>query len=179
MVNCFVLPYSPINAPISSSFAGALRWINISSSSSGALMTRPLNSANYTELFKGVRFSEVLPRVRREFLSWKKGGGGYFIATETQLPEKKKYRNYHWNHNCTWSNNMPLVTSRYKVETKQIACAKRGRTCNRCQGKGKCATGAKRNKMRLRKVKILLVLLLLLVTVSKRSAFFVSGGARY
>ena len=66
VVNCFVLPCSPINAPISSSFAGALRWINISSS---ALMARPLNSANYTESFKGVRFSEVLPRVRTELFS--------------------------------------------------------------------------------------------------------------
>ena len=66
VVNCFVFPCSPINAPVSSSFAGALRLINISSS---ALMARPLNSANYTESFKGVRFSEVLPRVRRELLS--------------------------------------------------------------------------------------------------------------
>ena len=66
------------------------------------------------------------------------------------------------------------------METEHIACAKRGGTCNRCQGKGKRATGAKRNKMRLRDVKILLVLLLLLVTVSELSCFFfVSGRARY
>ena len=70
---------------------------------------------------------------------------------------------------------------RCKVETKHIACAKRGETCNRCQGKGKRATGAKRSKMRLRKVKILLVLLLLLDTVSEPSAFLfqVERGIRF
>lgn len=56
---------SPINAPVSSSFAGALRMINISGSASGALMPRPLNSPNYTESFTGVRFAQVLPRVRK------------------------------------------------------------------------------------------------------------------
>lgn len=58
-------PNSPINAPVSSSFAGALRMINVSGSASSALMPRPLNSANYTESFSGVRFAQVLPRVER------------------------------------------------------------------------------------------------------------------
>ena len=60
-----LLSCSPINAPVSSSFAGALRMINVSGSASNALMPRPLNSANYTESFSGVRFAQVLPRVRK------------------------------------------------------------------------------------------------------------------
>ena len=56
---------SPIQAPVDTSFAGALRWINVSSSSSGVLMSRSLSDSNYTESYKGVSFSGLLPMVRK------------------------------------------------------------------------------------------------------------------
>lgn len=58
-------PNSPIEAPVDTSFAGALRWINVSSSSSGVLMSRSLSDSNYTESYKGVSFSGLLPMVEQ------------------------------------------------------------------------------------------------------------------
>ncbi|XP_068694373.1 laminin subunit beta-1-like isoform X2 [Montipora foliosa] len=58
-------PNSAINAPVNFAFAGVIRMINISGSAPGALMARPLNSANYTESFSGVKFAQVLPRVEQ------------------------------------------------------------------------------------------------------------------
>ena len=60
-----MFPCSAINAPVNFAFAGVIRMINISGSARGALMARPLNSANYTESFSGVKFAQVLPRVRK------------------------------------------------------------------------------------------------------------------
>ena len=55
---------SPINAPVSSSFAGALRYINVSSNTSGSLVERLLNNDNFTLSYDGVSFSGLLPVVR-------------------------------------------------------------------------------------------------------------------
>ncbi|XP_015750208.1 PREDICTED: laminin subunit alpha-1-like [Acropora digitifera] len=79
-------PNSPINAPVSSSFAGALRMINVSGSASSALMPRRLNSANYTESFSGVRFAQVLPRVRKIYCDLLLKSSARFIPTDCTYP---------------------------------------------------------------------------------------------
>lgn len=63
----FVSPvsFSPINAPVSSSFAGGLRHINISSNLSESLVKRQLDSVNLTLSSDGVSFSGLLPVVRQ------------------------------------------------------------------------------------------------------------------
>ena len=81
-----LLSCSPINAPVSSSFAGALRMINVSGSASSALMPRPLNSANYTESFSGVRFAQVLPRVRKIYCDLLLKSSARFIPTDCSYP---------------------------------------------------------------------------------------------
>lgn len=72
-------PNSAINAPVGSPFAGALRYVNISSPLSGSLMTRPLNSANMTLSSEGVSFTGLLPAVEEgiRFL------GNNYAAVET------------------------------------------------------------------------------------------------
>ena len=54
---------SAISAPVGSPFAGALRYVNISSPLSGSLMTRPLNNANMNLSLEGVSFKGLLPVV--------------------------------------------------------------------------------------------------------------------
>lgn len=81
-----LLSCSPINAPVSSSFAGALRMINVSGSASSALMPRPLNNANYTEAFSGVRFAQVLPRVRKIYCDFLLKSSARIIPTDCSYP---------------------------------------------------------------------------------------------
>ncbi|XP_078373908.1 laminin subunit alpha-like [Oculina patagonica] len=72
-------PNSPINSPVSTSFAGGLRHINISSNTSESLVERSLNNANLTITAEGVSFSGLLPVVEEgtRFL------GDSYAAVET------------------------------------------------------------------------------------------------
>lgn len=99
-----LLSCSPINAPVSSSFAGALRMINVSGSASSALMPRPLNSANYTESFSGVRFAQVLPRVRKIYCDLLLNSFARTIPTDCAYPILMRRSDPHISRHPTETN---------------------------------------------------------------------------